>query len=146
MPALRTDDGPILEPLELLRLAGIRDRTGDAANGVFAGLGVNGFLYIDFSRLIVGVRVGNADFAAVAAVLRTTVFVDAELFNDDRELRKLVREPLRSTTSVTRDFTVIGASPPRRNEFVRFGNAPAVDVRSVELVDGIRSDRLRSSD
>lgn len=27
-----------------------------------------------------------------------TVFIDVALFNDERELRKLVREPLRSTS------------------------------------------------
>lgn len=79
-----------------------------------------------------------------------TVFVETALFSDDLELRRLVRDPLRSTAStelVVRLFTGPTDVPPcpllSRKEFVRFGKTP---VRNAMLgtVDGIRNDRLRS--
>lgn len=74
-----------------------------------------------------------------------TVFADAELFNDDLELRRLVRELLRSTQRlfVAVDGTLEFESV-FRNELVRFGNT----VRGTDAVRDCdveaRNDRLRS--
>lgn len=48
-----------------------------------------------------------------------TVFVEAELFNDDRELRRLVLDPLRSTSN-DRVFGPL-SNVRARSEFVRMG-------------------------
>lgn len=80
-------------------------------------------------------------------ILRT-VFIDAELFNDDRELRKLVRDPLRSTSFV--DIVPMVSEPiVRRNELVRFGMildrecGIELDIDD-DVVLAARNDRLRS--
>lgn len=80
-----------------------------------------------------------------------TVFVDAALFSDDRELRKLVRELLRSTSRLLSEIAAAAPLPADwptldcesvfRSEFVRFGSI----VRWTEVaVAGTRNDRLRS--
>lgn len=70
-----------------------------------------------------------------------TVFIEAELFNDDLELLKLVREPLLSTSCL---LDAIGpVSTLRRSELVRFG-ITLVRECGVTFVEAARNDRLRS--
>lgn len=100
-------DGPILDPLELLRLAGTRFE--DLAIGEFCV--ARGRLLGDDSveEVMYGLR----------ATLRT-VLAETELFRDDRELRKLVRELLRSTSLLAGDEAWLCASD-FRNELVLLG-------------------------
>lgn len=144
----------MLEPLELLRLAGVRKYEFKLVlplNEVFCATddGVlcccTNFLrsvvlsapLFDWCRVVVD---GDWVFDDFNPIFRT-VFIDAELFSDDLELRKLVREPLRSTSC---RFVDIGpVSMLRRNELVRFGMM--LDrVCGVTFVDDARNDRLRS--
>lgn len=78
-------------------------------------------------------------------ILRT-VLIDAELFNDERELRSDVREPLRSTSCLFDD--IVPVSMVRRNEFVRFGiildRECGIELDNDDVVLVARNDRLRS--
>ena len=67
------------------------------------------------------------------------MFVEVALFNDDLELRRLVRELLRSTYRLVDD--VCGSAGLRR-EFVRRGMTLRVDVEATVGPD--RNDLLRS--
>lgn len=71
-----------------------------------------------------------------------TVFVEAELFSDDRELRKLVREPLRSTSCLLVDIEP--ASMLRRSELVLFGMMLVLVCGGATVVEAERNERLRS--
>lgn len=95
--------GPMLEPLELLRLAGVRavvdgavtdvERMVVVDNGFDVGR-TSGFLYTVLSNVIVVI---GCDRVVFSGTLRT-VLTDVALLSDDRELRRLVRDPLRSTS------------------------------------------------
>lgn len=84
---------------------------------------------------------GDCDVVVTFWPIFRTVFIEAELFNDDRELRKLVRDPLRSTSCLLDDIGPI--SLLRRSEFVRFG-IMLVRECGVTFVEAARNDRLRS--
>lgn len=75
-----------------------------------------------------------------------TVFIDAELFSDERELRNDVRDPLRSTSCLFDD--IVPVSMVRRNEFVRFGimldRECGIEFDNDAVVLDARNDRLRS--
>lgn len=137
--AERLGDGPMLEPLELLRLAGVR---GDASDDSFMVDAVfDGFVacndFFGAARFSTTCDGEWSDDGFNAKFF--TVCVDAELFSDERELRKLFLELLLSTSrlfasAVTSDL---------RNEFVRFGiDALRTDVVADKLL--ARSERLRS--
>lgn len=143
----------MLEPLELLRLAGVRKYEFKLVlplNEVFC-VADDGVLCCctNFLRNVVlsatlfdTCRVVDGDwvFDDFKPIFRT-VFIDAELFSDDLELRKLVREPLRSTSCRLVDIGAV--SMLRRNELVRFGMM--LDrVCGVTFVDDARNERLRS--
>lgn len=99
-------------------------------------LSVTGFVEC---RFVVDAVVFDGVEAIDFDVIFRTVFIDAELFNDDLELRKLVRDPLRSTSC---RFDVIAAeSTLRRSEFVLFGMMLLRDC-GVTVVDAARNDRL----
>lgn len=76
------------------------------------------------------------------AIFRT-VFVDAELFNEDRELRRLVRDPLRSTSIERLLFEPLSIARTR-NEFVRLGVTVLRVFVDAKFVVAARSDRLRA--
>lgn len=81
-------------------------------------------------------------FGIVFIVIFRTVFVDAALFNDERELRRLVRDPLRSTSNerVPGPLSRVRA----RRDVVRIG-AMVLRVLDDGTFDGsARSDRLRA--
>ena len=84
---LRIVVGPMLEPLELLLLAGTRAPTVRVGVPVFCRS--KGFL-LNADELLAAVCGFNGIFF--------TVFVETALFNDDLELLKLVRELLLSTS------------------------------------------------
>lgn len=108
----RRGDALMLEPLELLRLAGARDADDNFAVDNFdAGDDELPFSGDDFF----GFGLSNDDGGRNGIFL--TVFVDAELFSDERELRKLFRELLRSTGRLCVDVISVFLS-----EFVRFGS------------------------
>jgi len=129
--------GPMLEPLELLRLAGTRVRLVDAfelfcsTNGFFGIADVDGF---------------NGIFL--------TVLVDTALLSEERELLKLVRELLLSTSKRLfggNDFGRLNVccccccvGSGRLNELVRRGVELA--LRDTDGGLDVRKDRLLSSD
>lgn len=130
--------GPILDPLELLRLAGTRLRAlvGVVVEVVVLFCSTKGFF-------------GDAIDVAGLIGIFLTVLVDTALLRDDRELLKLVRELLRSTSS-RRFGNALGRLKVccdvsgLRSEAVRLG----VDVALFDPVSGAetRSERLLSSD
>ena len=116
--------GPMLDPLELLRLAGAPER------GVRALLALSGLFVGELwrEREDVGradVPVNGDDFGRNGTFL--TVLVETALLRDDRDDRSDVRELLRSTSSWCCNLAA-GLDPPAsgdsdfRIEFVRRGN------------------------
>lgn len=93
---IATIDVPMLDPLELLRLAGARFVVLAVGGRKFVVDGTvaervcplpdRGFLYMDFSK---------TDFWAAMFL---TVTAETALLSEDRELLRLVRDPLRSTS------------------------------------------------
>lgn len=132
--------GPMLEPLELLLDAGVRAvvvADDDLGADTFtddieldALCRVNGFLYNVLSAEVDGVRCAfNGTFR--------TVFIDVALFRDDRELRKLVRELLRSTSLL---LCALVWSADFLNELVLRG----MTLRLVGAGADVLNERLRS--
>lgn len=163
----RDDGPPMLDPLELLRLAGVRARkyeftlllplsvlldcccaVADADDGVLCCC-INFFrsdaLSADDCRTATGAWATMPPEVFNPLILRT-VLIDAELFNDDLELRSDVREPLRSTSCLFDD--IVPVSMVQRNEFVRFGimldRECGIELDSDDVVLDARNDRLRS--
>lgn len=146
----RRGDCPILDPLELLRLAGVRvdgdvtdvtDDFGVAFAFAFAFVDAllcvdNGFLYADFAS-----SRGDVRAVVVFNAIFLTVFVDVALFSDERELRKLVRELLRSTSRLC--CIVFEFESDFFSELVRFG---IIVLRTDEVLAEFeaRNERLRS--
>lgn len=138
----------MLDPLELLRLAGVRKYV-ELFELLFDGEVFNVVGALDcenscFRKLLSDVVLVLDDVVAVDEVfpIFLTVFIEAELFSDDRELRKLVRDALRST-SVLLDGLIADGSTLRRNELVLFGMMLFRDCVIGVGVSAARSDRLR---
>lgn len=130
---LRMVVGPILEPLELLLLAGTRVPAVRVGVPVFCRS--NGFL-LKADELLAAV----CGFSGIFF----TVFVETALFNDDLELLKLVRELLLSTSllSLLADgakFDVSGL----RNEPARRGGVAKGLNEVVAPLTRIERDRSR---
>lgn len=141
--------GPMLDPLELLRLAGVRDDVVTDDERIFDGVfdvgtafcNISGFLYSVLSNVMVVIGVTRGVFNGT---LRT-VLIEVALFNDERELRKLVREPLRSTSRL---LDGVAVSVVFRSELVRRGTIALFDGdAAADLSDRLRSrlSRLRSN-
>lgn len=140
---------PMLEPLELLRLAGVLryefrlllpfNVLFDAVLCCCTSFFLNDVLSATELELC---RVDDGDCVVdgLSPMFRT-VLIEAELFNDDLELRKEVREPLLSTSCLLVDIDPV--SILRRKEFVLFGIM--LVLACGVTTDGVaRNERLRS--
>lgn len=130
--------GPMLDPLELLRLAGTRVMARMGVVDVEEFCSTKGFF-------------GNDDVADVGGLsgIFLTVFVETALLSDDRELLKLVRELLLSTSrrllgSDLGRLSVCCDDSGLRSEAVRRGVELA--LRVPDNGGATRKDRLRSND
>uniref|UniRef100_A0A2M4C5Y2 Putative secreted protein n=1 Tax=Anopheles marajoara TaxID=58244 RepID=A0A2M4C5Y2_9DIPT len=151
----------MLEPLELLRLAGAPRWMLLLAvpSGRFVGELLADNVDGPCSGLALASGVALFELALSGGTLRT-VFVDTALLSEERDDRKLVRELLRSTSCERLALAIRPTSPPsvdgpvRRIEAVRRGSTARLPVALVpplaanDVVDdddgGTRSDRLRS--
>jgi hypothetical protein len=132
--------GPILDPLELLLLAGTRVVALVGGRDDELLIRTKGFFGIDGTD--------EAEVDGLSGIF-FTVFVDMALLSDDRELLKLVRELLLSTSSLLlgNDFGRLSVcceiSGLRKDAVLR-----GVDetLREAGNAGEQRSDRLRSSD
>jgi hypothetical protein len=134
--------GPILEPLELLLLAGTLVIVFDDLFTVEGLLGTSNDLF----EVVAAEEFGMDGFIGIFF----TVFVETALFNDERELLKLARELLLSTSNLLFAIdeivgfgTWFGCSG-LRNEFVLRGVDEALLVPLVIAV--VLNDLLLSRD
>lgn len=141
----------MLDPLELLRLAGVLKyefklllpfsiafcEFDDGVLCCWTNFLRSEFLSDELDECLV--VDGDCVDDAFNPIFRT-VLIDAELLSDDRELLRLVREPLRST-SLLDELAPVSAL--RRNEFVLFGMMLDRECGGT-VVEAARNDRLRS--